>query len=242
LILVPLQLVVTAPYGRHANRRWGPVIDNQRAWVIMESAALLVFWGGFGVAWAQGQGEGLSILAVVVALLWSVHYVNRAWVYPLRTRSKGKYMPLLIMFFALLFNGVNGLANGVFAGFSEFGTMSSNQSLETGRLGVGVSLFLAGMAINVWADNRLLALRSANQGGYSLPRGGLFTYISCPNFFGEIIEWTGFALLCWNLPALGFALWTIANLLPRALAHHAWYRAQFPDYPRQRKALIPYVV
>ncbi|GIQ98336.1 MAG: hypothetical protein CM15mP4_1730 [Candidatus Neomarinimicrobiota bacterium] len=36
-----------------------------------------------------------------------------------------------------------------------------------------------------------------------------------------------------------FALWTIFNLLPRALKHHAWYKDKFSDYPKDRKAIIP---
>jgi len=35
-------------------------------------------------------------------------------------------------------------------------------------------------------------------------------------------------------------LWTIANLAPRALANHKWYKETFPEYPSQRKALIPF--
>lgn len=37
-------------------------------------------------------------------------------------------------------------------------------------------------------------------------------------------------------------VWTAVNLVPRALAHHRWYREHFEDYPRQRKALIPFVL
>ncbi len=43
------------------------------------------------------------------------------------------------------------------------------------------------------------------------------------------------------LAAIVFAVWTAANLLPGARAHHRWYLGQFPDYPRQRRALIPFV-
>jgi 3-oxo-5-alpha-steroid 4-dehydrogenase 1 len=32
------------------------------------------------------------------------------------------------------------------------------------------------------------------------------------------------------------------NLVPRAFATHKWYREKFPDYPANRKALIPYVI
>jgi hypothetical protein len=48
--------------------------------------------------------------------------------------------------------------------------------------------------------------------------------------------------MCWNLPALSFAVWTAANLIPRAISHHAWYRRTFADYPRDRRAVIPAVL
>lgn len=66
--------------------------------------------------------------------------------------------------------------------------------------------------------------------------------MSSPNYLGEIIEWTGFALATWSLPGLAFALWTVANLVPRAVAHHRWYRGKFPGYPVERRALIPYLL
>jgi hypothetical protein len=44
------------------------------------------------------------------------------------------------------------------------------------------------------------------------------------------------------LPGLVFALWTAANLVPRALKHHTWYRKTFAEYPRVRKAIIPFVL
>ena len=43
----------------------------------------------------------------------------------------------------------------------------------------------------------------------------------------------------WSLPGLAFAVWTVANLMPRARAHHKWYGNYFPDYPQERKALVP---
>jgi 3-oxo-5-alpha-steroid 4-dehydrogenase 1 len=48
--------------------------------------------------------------------------------------------------------------------------------------------------------------------------------------------------MCWNLPALSFAVWTAANLIPRSLSHDRWYRERFPNYPRERKAVIPFVL
>ncbi|HSA16026.1 MAG TPA: hypothetical protein P5346_14880 [Spirochaetota bacterium] len=38
-----------------------------------------------------------------------------------------------------------------------------------------------------------------------------------------------------------FVLWTIFNLAPRARSNHKWYRDNFPDYPKERKALVPFI-
>jgi protein-S-isoprenylcysteine O-methyltransferase Ste14 len=104
---------------------------------------------------------------------------------------------------------------------------------------VGIGLFAAGFLIHVWADRSLRNLRAPGEGGYKVPRGGLFEYVSNPNYFGEITEWLGWALATWSVPGLGFALFTVANLVPRAYANRAWYIAKFPDYPKERKRVIP---
>ena len=69
-----------------------------------------------------------------------------------------------------------------------------------------------------------------------------FRYLSCPNCLGEMLEWCGWALATWSPAGLAFFLYAVANLAPRALANHRWYRRRFDDYPNRRKALIPGVV
>ena len=145
-------------------------------------------------------------------------------------------MPLAIVLSAVFFNGVNGFVNGYFLGY-----LSESSTEPQWTLYLGVGLFFLGMVINQRSDNHLLNLRKENT-GYAIPSAGLFSWISCPNYFGEIIEWTGFAIAAGSLPATSFAIWTAANLIPRALNHHAWYHEQFEDYPKDRKAVIPFVV
>ena len=101
---------------------------------------------------------------------------------------------------------------------------------------------LIGLVINWTADARLFSLPRGRDGGYTIPRGGLYELVSCPNYLGELLEWAGFALAAGSLAGASFFVWSAANLLPRALAHHAWYRSQFPDYPPSRKALVPFLV
>ncbi len=69
----------------------------------------------------------------------------------------------------------------------------------------------------------------------------LFSWVTSPNYFGEMVEWVGFALAAQTLAGWAFAVFTFANLAPRAVAHHKWYRATFADYPTSRRALIPFV-
>ena len=52
---------------------------------------------------------------------------------------------------------------------------------------------------------------------------------------------SGWALATWSLAGLSFLCFSLANLAPRALAHHRWYHQTFADYPKQRRALIPWL-
>jgi steroid 5-alpha reductase family enzyme len=113
--------------------------------------------------------------------------------------------------------------------------------LAAPRFLIGVALFILGFAVNQAADWRLFHLREPGEMGYKIPGGALFRYVSCPNYLGEIVEWIGFAIASNTLAGLSFAVWTIANLLPRARSHHRFYLDKFTDYPRERRALVPFV-
>ena len=97
------------------------------------------------------------------------------------------------------------------------------------------------MFIKVSSDNKLISLRKDSV-GYKIPQGGFFKYVSCPNYFGEIIEWIGWAILTWSISGVVFLIWVIANLFPRAISHHKWYQNKFENYPKNRKAIIPGII
>ncbi len=235
LALVPFQLKTTAPYGRHARTDWGPVIPNQLGWFLMELVSLVVFVGLF----LLGPADKTAPMWVFFAL-WAAHYINRSLIFPWRTKTRGKTMPIAIAGSAVLFNIVNAGLNGGYLGWS--GVIYPPAWLSDPRFIFGLVIFATGAAINIWADQKLIGLRADGSKGYTIPRGGLFNVISCPNHFGEVVQWSGFALMCWNLPALSFAVWTACNLIPRAVSHHAWYRRTFADYPTDRRAVIPGVL
>ena len=232
LVVFVLLLFVTAPYGRHSSKDWGPSISNRMGWVIMEFPSLLVFILFF----LLGPNEIQPVTWIFFALYVS-HYTNRSVIYPWRTRTSGKQMPLVIALMAVCFNLVNGFINGYY--FSAFSREYTWEWLVDARFIIGVIVFAGGVFLNWWSDQILLNLRKGGKKGYFIPGGGLFRWVSCPNFLGEIMEWTGFAIMTWSPAALVFALWTFFNLIPRALDHHKWYRANFPEYPPERKAILP---
>ena len=148
-------------------------------------------------------------------------------------------MPLYVVASAFFFTSINSYLNGRYLFSFAPPHLASSSWTSDPRFFIGIALFVAGYAINQWADHVLFHLRKPGETGYKIPRGGLYELISCPNYLGEIIEWSGWAILTWSPAGLLFALWTIANLLPRARSNHRWYKERFPEYPAKRRAIIP---
>ena len=222
----------TAPFGRHHDGTgWGPHLPNRIGWVVMELPTTVLF------ALIYFNGDGSRQWAPLVFLaMWQAHYLHRTFIFPFRTHTCGKRIPLLVVGSGFLFNLVNAYINARFV--SSIGEYSTDW-LSDPRFLAGLAIFVAGMTLNIRSDNILLGLRGSENSGYAIPRGGAYRYVSCPNYLGEIIEWAGWALATWSLAGFAFFLYTAANLAPRALSHHRWYKTRFPDYPARRKALIP---
>ncbi len=231
-VFIALQFL-TAPYGRHARPGWGPTIHRTAGWVIMESPAVLVFVACFVIS---GRRDPVSIAFLV---LWLSHYAYRAFIYPFRLRGGQLRMPLSVVAMAFGFNVMNGYLQG--RGIFTFGPMHDASWFVDPRFIAGTLLFIVGYGINQQSDIILRALRAPGESGYRIPHGGGYRLVSCPNYAGELVEWLGWAMLTWSPAGLVFFLWSAANLVPRARSHHRWYRERFPDYPPERRAIIPWV-
>ena len=216
--------------GRFGGTARGPTLDARWGWLVMELSALAVFPVVYLAA-----GERHPVGDVLVAV-WLAHYIHRTLVWPWIVQRQARPFPALTAAAGFGFNVVNGLFLGLFvARIADY----PQDWFSDPRFVGGASLFVLGAALNIVIDYRLATLRARASGGAVLPRGGAFELVSCPNLAGEIVEWTGFALMSWSLPGLAFALWTTANLIPRALWRHRWYQERFPDYPGRRRAVIP---
>ena len=112
VLLFPILLKVTAPYGRHASNKWGPMIDNRLGWFLYESPSLIIF-----VTLLLTGGKSFSSPLWILFSIWTIHYVNRSIIFPLRTRTKGKKVPVMIVFSAIFFNTINAGLNGYWLGY-----------------------------------------------------------------------------------------------------------------------------
>ncbi|OGO32192.1 MAG: hypothetical protein A2Z29_00135 [Chloroflexi bacterium RBG_16_56_11] len=223
---------IVAPYGRHVRRGWGSALNNRLGWLVMEAPAPIVFAACFSLG-----SNAVTAASLVFLVIWEAHYLHRAFIYPFSLRGFSRQMPLSVVGFGFVFNMMNGYLNGRYL-YTLSGGYNSDW-LSDPRFIAGVLLFIIGFVVNRRADLVLRGLRQPGESGYKISYDWLYRRVSCPNYLGEIIIWLGWALATWSLPGLAFAFWTAANLVPRAKAHHAWYRSAFPDYPPERKALVP---
>lgn len=232
VITFAVLLRISAPYGRHRRRGWGPGLPNRIGWIMMELPAL----GAFAYFFLTGNTPKTAASWLFFGC-WVLHYTYRSLIFPWRLPAGRKRMPLLIAGMAILFNSVNGYLNGTSIG-SLLPAYPSGWFFHPAFL-TGFALFATGLGLNWQADNLLLHLRHTNPDGYGIPHGGLFDLIACPNYFAEIIEWLGFAVMTLSPAAFAFLLWTAANLIPRALVHRRWYSQHFDNYPPERRAIFP---
>lgn len=228
-----LLFFISAPYGRFRRKGWGPTISSRWAWMVMEflSPALMAFF--FIVS------EGKNPVTVIFISGWLSHYIYRTFIYPFRQSGKDKPYPLILVIMAMVFNLLNGFVNG----FCVFHLKNYELSwIFSWQFLVGLIIFVAGFVINKISDEKLRSLRSEGVKEYVIPYGWLFRYVSSPHYFGEIVEWMGWAIMTWSLAGLAFFVFTFANLFPRAISAHKWYHLNFPDYPPNRKAILPFII
>ena len=235
---------VPSPYGRFASPRFGLRLDPRLGWMLMELPATVAFLWAFWCGPRRADPVALVFLAV-----WLVHYANRGFYFPLRMRvpagSQASFS-LMVVAFGWVSTTMHGWLNGAFvAGLGPH--LAGTAWLSDPRFIGGIALYYVSFALNVHSDAILRNLRTreevrAGTRAYRIPRGGLFRWVTNASYLTELTAWTGFAIATWSLAGVFILALSAANLVPRALATHRWYRERFPDYPQDRKALIPFVL
>jgi len=227
---------VNAGYGKFYTPQWGPSVDNHLGWFLMEAP---VFVAMLLLCWFSDRRS--DVVRLVFLLLFESHYFHRAFVFPLQLHGHSR-MPLSIILMGVVFNTLNALMQGGWIFYVSPVDRYPLSWLTSLPFMAGTALFLAGMFINIQSDNIIRNLRKPGDTAHYLPQGGMFRYVTSANYFGEFLEWTGFAILSWSWAGAVFALWTFANLAPRAARINDLYRQEFPEQLDPRtKRIIPFL-
>lgn len=211
----------------------------------------------------------LSNPPTFLVALYCLHYINRSLISPLRTPSRSK-SHIAVPLFAVSYHLVNGSLMGAYLS-SPAAEKFLEGAFSRPMFWLGVGLWAAGCAGNIVHDEILLNIRrkakakgkakaeddegKSQREHYAIPSGYLYNLISYPNYFCEWVEWLGFALAAAPLPSFAsfgsllstltppylFLLSEVFLMLPRAYKGHKWYHQRFPDYPKERKAVVPFV-
>lgn len=190
--------------------------------------------------WAS-NGASTALPSFLAFLLFQLHYFQRSFVFPLMMKGKSR-MPIAIMLMGITFNVINGLLIGTSLFVFPPSLFDEGMAYLTHPTSIaGIAIFFVGMAINLHSDHVIRHLRKPGDTRHYLPQKGFYRYVTSANYLGELVEWTGFALLCSTPAAWLFVLWTAANLVPRAAAIHRHYREEFGEAVGTRKRVIPFV-
>lgn len=229
---------VNAGYGFATSPKWGKSINNKLAWFLMEFpifVSMIIIW--------LVSDRTYDIVRVIFLIIFEIHYFQRVFIFPFLIKGNGK-MPLAIMFMGMSFNVLNSAMQGYWIFFESPAEMYNLAWLTTPQFIIGTVIFFTGMYINIHSDYIIRHLRkSADDTKHYLPQGGMFHYVTSANYFGELVEWLGFAILTWSLAGFVFFIWTFANLVPRANALYKKYRNEFGTemHDQHIKRVIPFI-
>ncbi len=236
---------VDAGYGKMRTEKWGPAINNKVGWCLMEAPVFIVVLFLYSRSLNLYDGVTRNAPYWVFLLLFELHYFQRSFIFPFIMKGKSK-MPLVIMGLSVVWN----LINGYIQGYWLFHIAPQYQPelytadwVKDPRFIIGTCIFFIGMIINLHSDYVIRHLRKPGDTKHYLPKKGLYKYVTSANYFGEITEWLGFAILTWSAAGLLFFWFSCCNLIPRANSIYHKYEEEFPDeFDRKKlKRIIPFI-
>ena len=228
---------IDAGYGKMVSPKWGPAINNKVAWILMEAPVFFVLM----YMWLNSSRR-FETVPLIFFICFEIHYFQRSFIFPLLLKGKSK-MPIAIMLMGMIFNTFNGYIQGEWLFFLAPDNMYTSEWLSKPQFWIGIIMYFCGMGINIHSDYVIRHLRKPGDTKHYLPKDGVYKYVTSANYFGEIFEWIGFAIMTWSWAGGLFALWTIANLVPRANSIYRKYEQEFGAefYERKLKRVLPFI-
>ena len=179
------------------------------------------------------RGE-LSCKIHIAFVMWIIHYVKRILETIFIHEFGDMTMPVFNLFKNCTYYYSFALAVGINVNF--FDVYNPPVIVAFGLIGMIVSIISNGYCH--WI---LKHLRPPGTQIWAMPKGFLFDYITCPNYFCEIMTWIFFNIMVGlNIAGIAFSCCGIWQMLQWANERHNKYKKMFPDYPN-RWVLFPFI-
>jgi 3-oxo-5-alpha-steroid 4-dehydrogenase 1 len=143
----------------------------------------------------------------------------------------------------IVFNMANAFMQGQWLFYLAPDGMYTPEWLTGPRFIIGLVLFLIGFATNIQSDYIIRHLRKDGDTNHYLPQKGLFRYVTSANYFGEIIEWLGFAVLTWSMSGFFSSCGLLRTWFPVLIQFTADYQNEFSLQmaAEPRKRIFPFI-
>lgn len=165
------------------------------------------------------------------------HYVKRE----LETLFVHRFSAATMPFFNIFKNSTHyWVLSGLLLAYPLYHPQYTNTVSEPLFFGM-VALFFVAELGNLHAHITLRNLRPPGTRTRAVPRGGLFELVSCANYTYELVAWAAFSVFSQLLTGWLFFAVSGGQIYIWAVKKHRRYVKEFPDYPRSRKALVPFL-
>lgn len=197
--------------------------------------------------WIYGSAVDIPISAWAkevqfsALITWSIHYTKRELETLFVHRFSHATMPLSNLFKNCIYYWGFAAYVAYFVNHPKYTPPSSD--LVYG----GMCLFYFMEVGNLSAHWTLRMLRPPGTKVRRIPRGGLFEFVSCPNYTYEILAWVGFNLMTKTVAGILFMCMGAFQMVAWAQGKHRRYRKEFDGedgrllYPPNRKIIIPFL-
>lgn len=184
----------------------------------------------------------VSLTANIAAICYTIHYAKRLLETIFVHRFSHATMPLMNLFKNCSY----------YWGFTAYVAYHVNHPLFTSPCMTQVYAALAGFVVCELGNLSIhLNLRNLRPPGTTIrripmpdsnPLTQLYRFVSCPNYTYEFGSWFSFAVMTQCIPAHLFAVAGLVQMAIWAKGKHRLYCKEFKDYPKGRKAILPFLL
>ncbi|KAJ2848580.1 3-oxo-5a-steroid 4- dehydrogenase [Coemansia brasiliensis] len=192
-----------------------------------------------------GQTVEHSAVQRYAYILIMGHFIKRELETAFVHRFSNGTMPLFNVFknsgHYHILSGLN-LAYWLYSPATANGTLLAAKLDDPLMLSLYIGIFLFAEISNLITHITLRNLRPPGTRVRRIPTGYGFNLVSFPNYFFEIVAWTALTCMTRSLAALLFLVVATLQMYLWAVKKHKQYKCEFPDYPKSRKALLPFIL